>query len=71
MSVLKPLFRRAVALKEGKTVCLGWIVWPDKATADACEASIERDDRWQQMSMPFDGQRMIFGGFQAVLEQTA
>lgn len=61
-------FRRAVALKEGETVVLSWVLWPDRATADACAASYETDERWQQVDMPFDGSRMIFGGFDAVFE---
>ena len=64
-------FRRAVDLKAGETVCFSWILWPDKATSDACEASMQADERWQHMKMPFDGKRMVFGGFQAIVEEKA
>lgn len=64
-------FRRAVALAEGETVVFAWLTWPDKATADRCEASMESDRRWQEMEMPFDGRRMIFGGFEAIVEEKA
>ena len=59
-------FRRAVDLKDGETVVFSWVVWPDKATSDACEASMQTDDRWQRLAAPFDGKRMIFGGFETV-----
>ena len=62
-------FKRAVALKDGETVVFAWVMWPDKATADRCEASMQTDDRWQAMEMPFDGKRMVFGGFETVYEQ--
>lgn len=65
-------FRRAVALKEGETVVFAWLVWPDKETADRCEASMESDERWRElMEMPFDGRRMIFGGFEAIVQEEA
>ena len=58
--------RRAVALEEEETTVFSWIVWPDKAAADACYATMETDERWQQLDMPFDGKRMIFGGFETI-----
>lgn len=64
-------FRRAVDLKDGETVCFSWVLWPDKATADACETSMESDERWKEIKMPFDGKRMIFGGFQGVVNEKA
>ena len=64
-------FARAVDLKDGETVVFAWVLWPDKATADACEASMQSDERWQKVDMPFDGKRMIFGGFASVFEANA
>lgn len=64
-------FNRAVDLKDGETVVFSWILWPDKATSDACEASMQTDVRWRLMDMPFDGQRMIFGGFEAIFDERA
>ncbi|WP_299044510.1 DUF1428 domain-containing protein [uncultured Tateyamaria sp.] len=60
---------RAVALKEGESVSLGWIMWPDKATRDAAWAKVMDDPRMtpEQNPMPFDGKRLIFGGFAPVL----
>ena len=48
-------FARAAGFKDGETVVFAWVLWPDKATADACEASMQSDERWQKVDMPFDG----------------
>ena len=67
-------FRRAVQAKEDETVVFSWIEWPDKATRDAAmhrmEELMKTDDRLRPESnpMPFDGKRMIFGGFAPVVE---
>jgi uncharacterized protein YbaA (DUF1428 family) len=47
-----------------------WIEWPDKATRDAAMTKVMSDSRLSPQSnpMPFDGKRMIFGGFAPVLE---
>ncbi|MES1927327.1 DUF1428 domain-containing protein [Salinisphaera sp. T31B1] len=63
--------RRAVVLKEDETVVFSWVLWPDKATADACMASVEHDERWRQLDMPFDGKRMIHGGFETIFKAGA
>jgi uncharacterized protein YbaA (DUF1428 family) len=67
-------FRRAVALKEGESVVFSWIEWPNKATRDAAMARMmdpsNLDPRMDPAKnpMPFDGARMIFGGFEPVVE---
>lgn len=58
--------RRAVALEDGETTVFSWIVWPDKETAQACFATMESDERWQKLDMPFDGKRMVWGGFETI-----
>lgn len=59
----------AVKAKEGETVVTGWQEWPDKAT---CDANIEKamsDPRLAAMgALPFDGARMIYGGFDALVD---
>ena len=66
-------FFRAVEAKDDETVCFSWIEWPDKATRDAQMAALmdpmENDPRFdqEQNPVPFDGKRMIFGGFQPVV----
>ena len=62
-------FPRAVAAKDDETVVMGWQDWPDKATHDANMPKAMQDPRFQDMSgMPFDGKRMIFAGFETVLD---
>ncbi|QDA36812.1 DUF1428 domain-containing protein (plasmid) [Paracoccus liaowanqingii] len=62
-------FRRAVQAGEGETVVFSWIVWPDRATADAAEARMETDNRMTPPSdAPFDMKRMIYGGFAPIFE---
>ncbi len=67
-------FHRAVDAQAGETVCFSWVEWPDKPTRDHAMATMDErmknDPRWApaQNPMPFDGQRMIFGGFVPVVE---
>ncbi len=64
-------FRRSVQATEGETVVFSWIEWPDKATRDAGMKQVMADPRMQpdpSDPMPFDGKRMIFGGFQGVVD---
>src|SRR3954466_620508 len=55
-------FRRAVQAKATESVAFSWIEWPDKATRDAGMKKLEEDERGKA-PMPFDGKRMIYGGF--------
>ena len=60
---------RAVASVEGERLVLSWMIWPDRATRDAGWAKIMEDERMKPAAdMPFDAQRMIFGGFEAFLD---
>ena len=63
-------FRRAVQAKEDEVVVFSWIEYPSKEVRDAANERIMSDPRMKAMgaTMPFDGRRMIFGGFEAVLE---
>ncbi|HYE43785.1 MAG TPA: DUF1428 domain-containing protein [Caulobacteraceae bacterium] len=60
-------FRRAVQATADETIAFSWISWPDKATRDAGWEKMMKDERLTGMQMPFDGKRMIFGGFEQVL----
>ncbi|WP_120716242.1 DUF1428 domain-containing protein [Tsuneonella amylolytica] len=66
-------FRRAVDLQDGEKVVFSWMTWPDKATADAAEEKMMADERMEAMGtdMPFDGRRMIVGGFDVFLDKEA
>lgn len=67
-------FYRAVQAKEDETVLFSWIEWPNKAKRDAAFAKMDdlmkADPRMnpEQNPMPFDGKRMIYGGFSPVLK---
>ncbi|SDD93632.1 Uncharacterized conserved protein YbaA, DUF1428 family [Paracoccus isoporae] len=61
-------FQRAVAAKEDETIVFTWIEWPDRAAADAAWQKMETDPDMEAMGeMPFDGSRMIYGGFTPVV----
>ena len=69
-------FRRAVLATGEETVVFSWIEWPDKATRDAGMQKMMEDPRMDPSTpgnppMPFDGKRMIFGGFEQVVEVKA
>ncbi|MFA9200699.1 MAG: DUF1428 domain-containing protein [Cypionkella sp.] len=64
-------FRRAVQANESEAVAFAWIEWPDKATRDAAFQALEADAAMMAEPMPFDGKRMIFGGFEAVVSHGA
>lgn len=63
-------FPMAVKLQEGETVVFSWIVWPDKPTRDAGMQKFMADPRIQKdvNPMPFDGQRVVFGGFEMIVK---
>jgi uncharacterized protein YbaA (DUF1428 family) len=70
-------FRRAVQATAAESVVFSWIEWPDKATRDAGMAKMmdpeNVDPRMDPAlnPMPFDGKRMIFGGFSPVVDLSA
>ena len=66
-------FPLAVQRKADETVVFSWIVWPSKDARNAGMAKVMADERMKQnKDMPFDMQRIIFGGFEVVLDtQTA
>ncbi|SEC04146.1 DUF1428 domain-containing protein [Rhodobacter sp. 24-YEA-8] len=64
-------FLRAVDLQDGESVVFCWMTWPDKATRDkayaAMEARSKSDPDMKPEAMPFDGKRMVYGGFVPLL----
>lgn len=61
----------AVLRKPEETVVFSWIIWPDKAARDAGMANVFADMAAEGASMgdmPLDGTRMIFGGFEIIVE---
>ena len=63
-------FPMAVKKKEDETVVFSWIAWTSRAARDEGMAKFMADPRMQPGAnpMPFDGQRMIYGGFQTILD---
>ena len=60
----------AVKAEPDETVCFSWIEWPSKAARDDGMAKLMADPRMQPdaIPMPFDGKRIIFGGFVPLLD---
>lgn len=61
-------FHRATHRKDDETVVFSWIEWPDKATRDAAWEKLMKDERMANHDRPFDGKRMMFGGFVPVVD---
>ncbi|TCL74865.1 DUF1428 family protein [Rhizobium sp. BK251] len=66
-------FPRAVQAKEDEVVIFSWIVYENREQRDAIMAKVMVDPRisGENMVMPFDGKRMIYGGFQTFVEHRA
>lgn len=64
-------FSMAVKRKEDETVVFSWIVWPSKEARQAAWDKVMKDPRMQpdKTRMPFDGKRMIYGGFAPIVER--
>ena len=65
-------FPRSVKLKPGETVIFSWIVYKSRSHRDRVNAKVMKDPRLAKMmnpkAMPFDGKRMIFGGFKSLVD---
>lgn len=64
-------FYRAVKAKDDEAVVFSWVLWPDKATRDKGneKAFADMQNLNEEMeNMPFDGKRVIYGGFQTIVD---
>jgi uncharacterized protein YbaA (DUF1428 family) len=61
-------FHRASHRKDDETVVFSWVEWPDKAVRDAAWEKLMSDERLSSHDRPFDGKRMIFGGFHPIVD---
>ena len=65
-------FPRSVQKKPGETVIFSWIVYKSRADRDRINAKVMKDPRLADMmkgeSVPFDAKRMIYGGFEVIVE---
>jgi uncharacterized protein YbaA (DUF1428 family) len=66
-------FPMAVHKKDDETVVFSWIVWPSRQARDEGMKKVMADPRSQPHAnpMPFDGKRLIFGGFEVLVEVSA
>lgn len=63
-------FHVAVEASAEEGIVFAWLEWSDQAAADAAFSAMQKDPAMQEMGeMPFDGSRMIFGGFDPVLSE--
>ena len=64
-------FRKAVDAKADEKVVFAWFEYPDRKARDAANEKMMSDPsiKEQFSDMPFDGKRMIFGGFEAIVEE--
>ncbi|HYD04072.1 MAG TPA: DUF1428 family protein, partial [Reyranella sp.] len=64
-------FKGAVKAKPDEAIVFSWFEYPDKATRDAANQKMMSDPRMKEMGaqMPFDGQRMIIGGFAPIVDE--
>lgn len=71
-------FYGAVDAQDGENIVFSWIAWPSKEARDTGNAATMEDDRFKpgagegmpgDMAMPFDGKRMIMGGFVPILDK--
>lgn len=65
-------FPQSVNLEEGETVVFSWIVYASRAHRDEVNDKVMKDPRMAEFmkaeSMPFDGKRMVYGGFDMVVD---
>ena len=65
-------FPQGVKLKRGETVVFSWIVFKSRAHRDRVNAKVMKDprlaDEMDSKAMPFDAKRMIYGGFEVIVD---
>jgi uncharacterized protein YbaA (DUF1428 family) len=64
-------FRRAVQAKDDEAVVFSWIEYPSREVRDEANKKMMSDPRMKEFgdSMPFDGKRMIYGGFAPIFDE--
>ena len=64
-------FPMAVKCKANETIVFSWIVWPSRETRDVGMEAVMNDSRMseQENPMPFDGTRLIYGGFRMIMDE--
>ena len=61
-------FKGAVKAEDGEKVVFSWVEWPSKEARDKGWEKLTSEPRMKDMKMPFDGKRMVYGGFAPILD---
>lgn len=61
-------FPMSVKREPHETVVFSWIVWPSKVVRDTGMKAAMEDKRLAGVQMPFDGKRLIYGGFEVLMD---
>ena len=63
-------FKGAVKAEAGENIVFAWVMWPSRAARDAGNKKVMEDPRLKMEgeNAPFDGKRMIWGGFEILLD---
>lgn len=64
-------FSMAVKRRDDESVIFSWIEWPSRTVRDEAMPKVMEDPRLQMdvNPMPFDGQRLIYGGFESIIDE--
>jgi uncharacterized protein YbaA (DUF1428 family) len=62
-------FPQAVKCQSDETVVFSWIIWPDRDTRNQGMQRVMQDPRLADNPMPFDATRLIYGGFQMIVDE--
>lgn len=63
-------YKRATKAKDDETVVFSWVEWPSKEARNEAWPKLMEDERMKpEGDMPFDGQRMFWGGFQPIVDR--
>ena len=62
-------FYSSVQAEENESIVFSWIEWPSKDIRDEGMQKMMTDPRMKNMELPFDGKRMIYGGFTPIFDQ--
>jgi len=62
-------YKGAVKAKPDEIVVFSWIEWPSKEARDKGWDAAQKDPRMKDLQMPFDGQRLVYGGFSPLIDQ--
>jgi len=61
-------YRKAVRAEPGEKIVVSWVIWPDREVGAKAHEGMIGDPRMEKIGeMPFDGTRMVMGGFEPIL----